>query len=197
MIIVVRLTANSTKRFPCKRIPLIRCLPVRCVSRRNSLRQLPCLFIHDCRKAVFYQIFRQFSVVSDLLMCDRVCNACLLKQAVTAVLLISDNVLNGGLCPGSTGHSSWHPFGNKPVGDFAVAIAVNEVLVYLPHQFSFILHNGHDTLVLSKTVRSVERDAPRNALLIPSSLAPFYVCRHRFGLGLGKRSHQCEHEFAG
>ena len=132
-------------------------------------------------------------------MCDldyySICNECLLKQAVTAVLLISDNVLNGGLCPGSTGHSSWHPFGNKPVGDFAVAIAVNEVLVYLPHQFSFILHNGHDTLVLPKTVHPVECDAPRDALLISSSFAPFYILRHRLRLGLGKRSHQREHEF--
>ena len=74
MIIVVRLTANAAEQFPCKRIPLIWCLPVRCMSCRNSLCQLPCLFIHDCRKAVFYQIFRQFSVVSDLLMCDRICN---------------------------------------------------------------------------------------------------------------------------
>ena len=72
MIIVVRLTANAAEQFPCKRIPLIWCLPVRCMSCRNSLCQLPCLFIHDCRKAVFYQIFRQFSVVSDLLMCDRI-----------------------------------------------------------------------------------------------------------------------------
>lgn len=120
MIIVVRLTANAAEQFPCKRIPLIRCLPVRCMSCRNSLCQLPCLFIHDCRKAVFYQIFRQFSVVSDLLMCDRICNECLLKQAVTAVFLISDNVLNGGLRPGSTRHSGRHFIGNEPVGDFTV-----------------------------------------------------------------------------
>ena len=112
MIIVVRLTANAAGQFPCKWIPLIRCLPVRCVPCRNSLRQLPCLFIHDCRKAVFYQIFRQFSVVSDLLMCDRICNECLLKQAITAVFLISDNVLNGGLRPGSTRHSGRHFIGN-------------------------------------------------------------------------------------
>lgn len=128
-------------------------------------------------------------------MRDGVCDKRFLKQAVTAVFFISDNVLNGGLCPGSTGHSSWHPFGNKPVGDFAVAIAVNEVLVYSPHQFSFILHNGHDTLVLPKTVHPVECDAPRDALLISSSFAPFYILRHRLRLGFGKRSHQREHEF--
>lgn len=132
MIIAVRLTAYSAEQFPCKRIPLIRCLLVRCMPCRNSLGQLPCLFIYDCWKAVLHQIFRQFSVISDLLMRDGVCDKRFLKQAVTAVFFISDNVLNGGLCPGSTGHSSWHPFGNKPVGDFAVAIAVNEVLVYSP-----------------------------------------------------------------
>lgn len=146
MIIVVRLTANAAEQFPCKRIPLIWCLPVRCMSCRNSLCQLPCLFIHDCRKAVFYQIFRQFSVVSDLLMCDRICNECLLKQAVTAVFLISDNVLNGGLRPGSTRHSGRHFIGNEPVGDFTVAVAVNKVLVYSPNQFGFIFYNGYDTL---------------------------------------------------
>ena len=74
MIIAVRLTAYSAEQFPCKRIPLIRCLLVRCMPCRNSLCQLPCLFIHDCWKAVLHQIFRQFSVISDLLMRDGVCN---------------------------------------------------------------------------------------------------------------------------
>ena len=122
MIIVVRFTANTAEQFPCKRIPLIRCLPVRCVPCRNSLRQLPRLFIHDCRKAVLHQIFRQFSIISDLLMRDGVCDKCLLKQAVTAVFLISDNVLNGSPCPGCTRHSGRHPICNKPVGYFAVTV---------------------------------------------------------------------------
>ena len=88
-------------------------------------------------------------------MCDRVCNECLLKQAVTAVFLISDNVLNSGLRPGSTRHSGRHFIGNEPVGNFTVAVAVNKVLVYSPNQISLILHNGHDTFFLPEAVHSV------------------------------------------